>query len=64
MGLFGSSLDLSVNEKGWLIARPVTNTAIGLAGLLRQPRQEAVSVAAMANAVEGMAVKLHKGSIG
>lgn len=55
----GSRLDFSVNEQGWLLARPVTNTALGLAGLLRRPGQAAVSVEAMAEAVEATAAELN-----
>ena len=55
----GSRLDFSVNEQGWLLARPVTNTALGLAGLLRRPGQAAVSIEAMAAAVEATAAELH-----
>ena len=54
----GSRLDFQVDERGWLMARPVTNTALGLAGLLRQPGQKAMSVEAMADAVERSAVEL------
>lgn len=54
----GSRLDFSVNEQGWLMARPVTNTALGLAGILRRPGQAAVSVEAMADAVEATAAEL------
>ena len=55
----GSRLDFSVNEQGWLLARPVTNTALGLAGILRRPGQAAVSVEAMADAVEATAADLN-----
>ena len=55
----GSRLDFSVNEQGWLMARPVTNTALGLAGILRRSGQAAVSIAAMADAVEATAVELN-----
>lgn len=55
----GSRLDFSVNEQGWLMARPVTNTALGLAGILRRPGQAAVSLEAMADAVEARAVELN-----
>ena len=55
----GSRLDFSVNEQGWLMARPVTNTALGLAGILRRPGQAAVSVEAMADAVEATAAELN-----
>ena len=58
----GSRLDLSVNEQGWLLARPVTNTALGLAGILRRPGQAAVSVEAMADAVEVTAAESNKSS--
>lgn len=55
----GSRLDFSVNEQGWLLARPVTNTALGLAGLLRRPGQAPVSIEAMAEAVEATAAELN-----
>lgn len=55
----GSRLDFSVNEQGWLLARPVTNTALGLAGLMRRPGQAPVPVDAMADAVEASAAELH-----
>lgn len=55
----GSRLDFSVNEQGWLLARPVTNTALGLAGLLRRPGLAAVSIEAMAEAVEATAAELN-----
>jgi hypothetical protein len=48
-----------VNDQGWLMARPVTNTALGLAGILRRPGQAAVSVEAMADAVEATAAELN-----
>ena len=56
----GSRLDFSVNEQGWLMARPVTNTALGLAGILRRPGRAAVSIAAMADAVEATAAELNR----
>ena len=56
----GSRLDFSVNEQGWLMARPVTNTALGLAGILRRPGQAAVSVEAMADAAEATAAELNR----
>lgn len=55
----GSRLDFSVNEQGWLMARPVTNTALGLAGILRRPGQAPVPVDAMADAVEATAAELN-----
>lgn len=55
----GSRLDFSVNEQGWLLARPVTNTALGLAGLLRRPGQKSVSVQAMNEAVQSTAAELN-----
>lgn len=55
----GSRLDFSVNEQGWLIARPVTNTALGLAGILRKPGRAAVPIEAMADAVEATAAQLN-----
>lgn len=55
----GSRLDFSVNEQGWLMARPVTNTALGLAGVLRRPGRAAVSIEAMADAVEATAAELN-----
>lgn len=54
----GSRLDFEVDAQGWLVARPVTNTALGLAGLLRRPGQKSMSVEAMADAVERSAVAL------
>lgn len=56
----GSRLDFEVDERGWLLARPVTNTALGLAGLLRKPGQNPMSVQAMADAVELSAVELNR----
>ena len=56
----GSRLDFSVNEQGWLLARPVTNTALGLAGSMRRPGQASVPVEAMADAVEATAAELHE----
>ena len=55
----GSRLDFSVNEQGWLMARPVTNTALGLAGILRRPGQAAVPIEAMTDAVEAAATELN-----
>ena len=55
----GSRLDFSVNEQGWLVARPVTNTALGLAGVLRRPGRAAVSIEEMADAVEATAAELN-----
>ena len=55
----GSRLDFSVNEQGWLMARPVTNTALGLAGILRRPGQAAVPIEAMTDAVEATAAELN-----
>ncbi len=55
----GSRLDFQVDERGWLLARPVTNTALGLAGLLKRPGQKAMSIEAMADAVERSAVELN-----
>ena len=55
----GSRLDFQVDERGWLLARPVTNTALGLAGLLKRPGQKAMSVEAIADAVERSAVELN-----
>ena len=55
----GSRLDFSVNEQGWLVARPVTNTALGLAGILRRPGRAAVPVEAVADAVEDAAAELN-----
>ena len=56
----GSRLDFSVSEQGWLMARPVTNTALSLAGILRRPGQAAVSVEAMADAVEATAAESNR----
>jgi antitoxin PrlF len=55
----GSRLDFQVNEQGWLLARPVTQTALGLAGLLHRPGQVAVSVEAMNEAVLATAAQLN-----
>ncbi len=55
----GSRLDFHVNAEGWLLARPVTNTALGLAGLLKRPGQTAVSVDAMNEAVLATAAALN-----
>jgi AbrB family looped-hinge helix DNA binding protein len=55
----GSRLDFSINEQGWLLARPVTSTALGLAGMLRRPGQAAVSVEDMADAVQATAAALN-----
>ena len=55
----GSRLDFQINEQGWLLARPVTNTALGLAGLLRRPGQVAVSVEDMNEAVLATAAQLN-----
>lgn len=55
----GSRLDFSVNEQGWLMARPVTNTALGLAGILRRPGRAAVTIEAMADAVAATAAELN-----
>ena len=59
----GSRLDFSVNEQGWLMARPVTNTALGLAGILHKPDRSAVSFEAMADAVEATAAQLNAPAI-
>ena len=55
----GSRLDFHVNADGWLLARPVTNTALGLAGLLKRPGQGAVSVEEMNQAVLATAARLN-----
>ena len=55
----GSRLDFSINEQGLLLARPVNNTALGLAGLMRRPGQAAVPVEAMTAAVEDTAAELN-----
>lgn len=55
----GSRLDFHVNADGWLLARPVTNTALGLAGLLKRPGQAAVSVDTMNEAVLATAAMLN-----
>lgn len=57
--VMGSRLDFSVNEQGWLMARPVTNTALGLAGTLHRPGKAAVTIEAMAAAVVQTAAELH-----
>ena len=58
----GSRLDFSVNEQGWLMARPLTNTALGLAGLMRRPGQKTISVEAMNEAIASVAADRHKAS--
>jgi antitoxin PrlF len=55
----GSRLDFHVNAQGWLMARPVNNTALGLAGLLRRPGQKAVPLEAMDEAVQATAAELN-----
>jgi antitoxin PrlF len=60
----GSRLDFQVNEQGWLLARPVTNTALGLAGLLRRPGLVAVSVEDMNEAVLATAAQLNPRPVG
>ena len=55
----GSRLDFHVNAQGWLLARPVNNTALGLAGALRRPGQAAVSLEAMDAAVQATAAELN-----
>ena len=55
----GSRLDFSVNAQGWLMARPVNNTALGLAGILHKPGRTAVSLEAMVDAVDATAAQLN-----
>jgi antitoxin PrlF len=55
----GSRLDFSIDEKGMLIARPVSTTALGLAGLLRQPGRKPATVEAMNEAIEQTAAELN-----
>ncbi len=55
----GSRLDFHVNEQGWLMARPVNNTALGLAGVLRRPGQATVSLEDMDAAVQATAAELN-----
>jgi antitoxin PrlF len=55
----GSRLDFHVNAEGWLLARPVTNTALGLAGLLKRPGHAAVSIDEMNEAVLATAAALN-----
>ena len=57
----GSRLDFTVNEKGWLLARPVNTTALGLAGMLRRAGQVPVSAEDMTLAVTQTAVALNVG---
>jgi len=54
----GSRLDFSIDDTGMLIARPVATTALGLAGILKRPGREPVSVEAMNEAIERTAVEL------
>lgn len=56
----GSRLDFSVTEQGWLMARPVTNTTLGLAGMLHRPGQAAVSIETLADAVGATAAELNR----
>lgn len=59
----GTRLDFSIGTsgetKGLLIARPMTHTALGLAGLLKQPGRAPVSLEAMDKAVQDTAAELH-----
>ena len=59
----GSRLDFSVGTegdvKGLLIARPLNNTALGLAGLMKRPGQKTVTLAEMDAAVLDEAALLH-----
>lgn len=55
----GSRLDFHVSAQGWLMARPVNNTALGLAGLLRRPGQQAMPLDAIDDAVLATAAELN-----
>ena len=54
----GSRLDFSIGTagetKGMLVARPLTNTALGLAGLLKRPGKATVSLWANCNPPEAI----------
>lgn len=60
----GSRLDFSVGTegdvKGLLIARPLTNTALGLAGFMKRPGQKTVALAEMDAALLDEAARLHR----
>lgn len=53
----GSRLDFSIDESGIIVARPVSTTALGLAGVLRRPGRKPVSLKAMQDAVEAAAAE-------
>lgn len=55
----GSRLDFSIDEKGMLVARPVTTTALGLARSFAKAGRKPVSVAAMNEAVEKTAAEMN-----
>lgn len=55
----GNRLDFSIDDNGLLVARLVATTALGLARLLHRPGRKPVSVEAMNEAVQEMAVKLN-----
>ncbi len=59
----GSRLDFSVDASGMIVARPVAATALGLAGILRQPGRKAVSLAAMDEAIHATAAERHPRAI-
>ena len=63
----GSRLDFSIGTagetKGLLVARPLTNTALGLAGLLKRPGKATVSLKAMDQAVLDTAAELHSKAV-
>ena len=59
----GSRLDFSVDASGMIVARPVAATALGLAGILRQPGRKAVSLAAMDEAIHAAAAERHPRAI-
>ncbi|MCY7307615.1 MAG: AbrB/MazE/SpoVT family DNA-binding domain-containing protein [Rhodoferax sp.] len=63
----GSLLDFSIGTsgetKGLLVARPLTKTVLGLAGLLKRPGKAAVSLKAMDQAVLDIAAALHSKAI-
>lgn len=55
----GSRLDFSIDAKGMIVARPVTTTALGLAGLLRRPGRKPVSQRAIDDAIQSTAAELN-----
>ncbi len=55
----GSRLDFSIDDRGMLVARPMTTTALGLARAFHRPGRKPVPVVAMNDAVEKTAAELN-----